>query len=181
MFAWRKSGKGRGSLWRILRYVLQVRWRCMCSVTVCMSSVCVRVTTGACARPAVGETSCRAWQRSRRQRALLTPLHVYVNMYLWMCVCTHVFTCVCWQDLLFISPSCHQLITPGPAGILKRVRQPTKSVWSSCQFVLNCKKQNMGILHVWCEQSSDDMFYKYLWVALKSKWEVYISSWFQTK
>ena len=36
----------------------------------------VCVTTAACVRHTVGETSCRAWQHSRTQRTLLTLLRV---------------------------------------------------------------------------------------------------------
>ena len=94
----------------------------------------VCVTTAACVRHTVGETSCRAWQHSRTQRTLLTPLRLCVsaNVCVCMCVCVCVCvcmcvrTCVCWQDLLFVSPSCHRLVTPGQAGNFKRDGEPTK-------------------------------------------------------
>lgn len=53
-----------------------VEYLCVLHERMYVQHVCV--TTAACVHTTVGETSCRAWQHSRRQRTLLNPLRVHV-------------------------------------------------------------------------------------------------------
>lgn len=122
-FNQRKWGKGRETSAEIIQALCPGTLSiCVCCMDVCMNSMCVwqllHVFVTQLARHPVGLGSTVGRSVPFWLRCVCECVSANV------CVC--VRTCVCWQDLLFVSLSCHRLVTPGRAGILKRDGEPTK-------------------------------------------------------
>ncbi len=132
-FDWRKWGKGRGPLWWLFWHFVQVCWISVCVAWMYLCTACVCVTTAACVHTTVGETSCRARQRSRRQRTLLTPLRV--------CVWAHICECVCARMCVLTGFTIRQSILSSPrnswTGWDPEKRQTTNKILVLCSHTVS--------------------------------------------
>lgn len=105
-----------------------VEYLCVLHGRVYVQCVCVCVTTAACVRTAVGETSCRARQHSRKQ---CTPFDSSASVSVYLVnvrVCVHGCSCVLTgftsrQSILSVTRK-----SWADGADLKKDRQPTKSL-----------------------------------------------------